>query len=101
MPIKHNEHQSIIFQQERIRHRMPKAFAEEYFILLTTLYGRRFESGDIRLRDYHDMTMFDIVDEIKIRTKMMRVDNQRNIEKHKEKQKKEQDKAIQELLMIQ
>lgn len=98
---KHNKHQSIIFQIERIRHRTPKALAEEYFVFLSTLYGRKIESGDVRLRDYGNMTMFDVADEIKIRTKMLHADNMRKIEQHRAKRKKEQDNAIKELIQLQ
>lgn len=98
--LKHNPHQSIIFQQERIRHRLPKALADEYLIFLTTLYGRKFESGDVRIRDYADMTMYDIYNELRLRTKMIHADNERTRDKVKEKERKEQDEAIQELLMV-
>src|SRR5688572_9310856 len=98
---KHNPYQSILFQQEKIRHRTPKALADEYLILLTTLYGRRFESGEVRLKEYADMTMFDIINEIKLRTKMIRADNQRISQQKEEKERKEQEEAIQELLILQ
>lgn len=99
--LKYNPRQSILFQQERIRHRTPKALAEEYLILLTTLYGRRVESGEVRIKDYADMTMFDVVNEIKLRTKMIHAENQRTTQQREDKERKEQDAAIQELLMIQ
>jgi hypothetical protein len=99
--VKHNPYQSILFQQERIRHRTPKALADEYLVLLTTLYGRRFESGEVRLKEYIDMTMFDVTAEIKLRTKMIHADNQRATQQRKDKERKEQEEAIQELLMVQ
>lgn len=97
----YNPYQSVFFQIERIKSRMPKQLAEEYLVLLTTLYGRRFEEGVVRVKDYHDMTMRDIADEIVLRTKIMRADNTRKIEKQKEKEKKEQEEAIRELILLQ
>lgn len=99
--VKYNEHQSLVFQQECIRYRLPTAFAQEYFIFLTTLYGRKFETGDARIQDFSMMTMADICDEIKLRTNMLQADNQMKIQLYKDKKKKDQDKAIQELLQIQ
>lgn len=98
---RYNKHRSVLFQIEAARHRTPKALAEEYLIFLSTLYGRKIETGDVRLRDYGDMTMYDIADEIKIRTKMLHADNMRKIEQHKDKRKKEQDEAIKQLIQLQ
>lgn len=99
--ITYNDKQSILFQIERIRTRTPKALAEEYFILLATLYGRRIESGDMRLQNYAKMTMFDIDEEVRVRTNIWRAENKRKIEQYKAKQKADQDKAIQALLILQ
>lgn len=100
MNVQHNPYQSILFQIEAIRQRTPEILAKEYLVFIASLYGRKIEAGDVRIKDYADMTVFDVQEEIQLRTSLLHADNQRKLTEYKDKKKKEQDAAIQELLQL-
>lgn len=100
MNIKHNPYESVLFQIEAIRQRTPEILTQEYLVFIASLYGRKIESGDARIKDYADMTVFDVHDEIHLRTTLLHADNQRKLTEYKTKKRKEQDDAIKELLQL-
>lgn len=93
----YNPHQSVIYQIEEVRNKSRRAITHEYLIFLINLYGNHIETGDKRIKDYYDMTMLDVRNELLLRIKMMRGETNSRIRKHKEEQQRKQDELLRRL----
>lgn len=93
----YNPYESLIFQIESVKNRTRKALMNEYMIFLINLYGHLIQDGTKNIRDYKDLTMMDIRNEVIIRIKAMRGESNAKIRAHKEKEQKKQDELLRKL----
>lgn len=76
------------YQIEIARNKNRAIIREEYLTFIHVLYRNQIENGYKRIKDFKDMTMLDIQNEIMLRTRIIAGDNQRELDKQKEAQKR-------------
>jgi len=91
----------ISYKIEMARRKNRLAIAEEYLTFIGILYQDQIESGHKRISDFKNMTMFDIEDEIKLRTKIITADNARKIKKQQEDAEKREKQLLDHLKKLQ
>lgn len=96
----YNPYQSIVYQIEVVRNKTRRALLHEYMIFLINLYGSSFDDGRVRIKNYADMTMLDMRNEILLRIKMLHGESNAKIKKHKEEQQRKQDELLRRLSQL-
>lgn len=88
------DRRSEAFRYQKARREILRGFNDETYIFLSTLFGTHIEEGKKRISDYGNMTMFDVVSEIKMRTMMLQGYNRAKIRHHFEEEKRKQDELL-------
>jgi hypothetical protein len=86
--------QSQAFQWQKLRREMYDITNLERYILLSVFYGLHIEDGIKRVKDYNDMTMYDMGSELKIRIQRLEGQNKARIKQHFE----DEEKKVKDLL---
>lgn len=89
------------YQLEVSRRRNRRIIAEEFLSFIGMLYQDQIESGYKRIKDFKDMTMFDIQHEIILRTDIIARESKRKIRRQKEEQDRKEKQLLEHLKKMQ
>lgn len=92
-----NPYQSSAYQQEVLRRRTIDLLSTEFYVFLSTFYGNYIEDGTKRIKDYRDMTFFDVTSELRLRVQMIRAMNNNKVKHHFEEDRKKQIELLEKL----
>ena len=82
---------------QQMRRELIKIINREIYIFLATFFGNQLDDGKRRVRDYKDMTMFDVRSEVQLRVQSMKGYNDAKVKHHYEEEKKRQDELLSKL----
>jgi len=100
MKHRHNNYIPYTYQLELVRNRTREVLMREYMIFVVNLYGHLIQDGTKKIRDYANMSMIDMREELILRTRAMRGSNNRKIKEYKEKEQKRQDELLRKLSQL-
>ena len=85
------------FDLQRSRRKFIEVFNEERFFILSTFYAGLIEEGQRTIQDFEKLTMFGMRNEVRLRTHIMKAQNDRTIKQYKDEQERKERELLEKL----